>query len=296
MKRKVKFIVNPIAGFRRDKQSIINRLERLAGDVDILIERTSCRGEARALAAAAAAMGFDTVVAIGGDGTVNEVASALAGTETALGIIPRGSGNGLARSLGIPMNPEQAVHIACSGQRRRIDVGRAAHRNFFVVTGVGFDATVGKLFDETYWRGPLPYFYLGMKKLLTYQPRQVQLSFEQQTLKLKPFLITVANTCQYGNGAMIAPHARCDDGQLDICVINDITKLAILRHLPKLFNGTIERVPHIRYYRSSEIVIEGEGPLLFHVDGEPETTEGALHISVLPRALQVIVPPTSNGK
>lgn len=296
MRKKIKFIVNPIAGFRRDKQFIIARLQKIGGDFDMVIEKTSCRGEGRTLAAAAAREGFDTVVAIGGDGTVNEAASALAGTATALGIIPRGSGNGLARSLGIPMNPEHAIRIACSGQRRRIDVGLAAHRHFVVVTGVGFDATVGKLFDETYWRGPLPYFYLGMKKLLTYQPRQVQLSFEKQTLKLKPFLIAVANTCQYGNGAMIAPHARCDDGQLDICIVDDANKFSILRHLPKLFNGTIERVPHIRYYRSSEIVMEGEGPLLFHVDGEPETIDGALRISVLPRALQVIVPSTNNGK
>lgn len=296
MQKRVKFIVNPIAGFRRDKQFIIERLQKLAADFDIVIEKTSCRGEARAMASAAAREGFDAAVAIGGDGTVNEVASGLIGTETALGIIPRGSGNGLARSLGIPLNLEQAIRIAGSGQRRRIDVGRAAHRNFFVVTGVGFDASVGKQFDGTYWRGPLPYFYLAVKESLTYQPRQVQLSFEQQTLKLTPFLITVANTCQYGNGAMIAPQARCDDGLLDICVVDDANKFSMLRHLPKLFNGNIERAPHIRYYRSNEIVIEGDGPLLFHVDGEPETTDGALHISVLPQALQVIVPPTNNGK
>ena len=295
MAQKIKVIVNPIAGFRRDKQFIIERLEQLAKDAVVVIEKTTGRGHAKLLAEDAARDGFDTVVAVGGDGTVNEVASGLVGTDSALAIIPRGSGNGLARSLGIPLNPEGALRLLTNGQRRRIDAGRAAHRHFFVVTGVGFDASVGKQFDGTYWRGPLPYFYLGIKELITYKPPTLQLRFEKQILTLQPFLITVANTCQYGNGAMIAPHARCDDGQLDICVVNSFNRLSILRHLPNLFNGTIDRMPSLRYYRSAEIVIEGDGPLLFHVDGEPNVTEGALHISVLPQALQVIVPKNRNN-
>jgi len=290
MRKKIKFIINPIAGFRRDKRFIIEHLQKLSSEFEVDIEKTSCRGEAKTIAATAARQGFDTVVAVGGDGTVNETASGLVETETALGIIPLGSGNGLARSLGIPLNPEKAVRVACSGNRRRIDAGRAAHRNFFVVAGVGFDATVGKRFDSTHWRGPLSYFYLGIKELITYRPRQVRLSFDEQKIDLTPFLVTVANTCQYGNGAMIAPQALCDDGQLDICIVDESSKMIILRHLPNLFNGTIDRMPHIRYFRSKEIVIAGDSPLLFHVDGEPETVEGALRISVLPRALQVIVP------
>jgi YegS/Rv2252/BmrU family lipid kinase len=289
-KRRIKFIVNPIAGFRRDKQFIIERLQKLSGDFDLVIEKTSCRGEARTMAAAAAREGFDAAVAIGGDGTVNEVASGLIGTDTALGIIPLGSGNGLARSLGIPLSTEQAIAVLCSNGKRRIDVGCAGHRNFFVVTGVGFDAAVGKLFDETSMRGPLPYFYLGVKQLMTYQPKEVQLRFEEKELTLTPFLVTVANTCQYGNGAMIAPHARYDDGQLDICIIAESSKMSIIRHLPHLFNGTIDRVPLIQYYRSTDVVIEGDSPLLFHVDGEPDTVDGALNISILPKALQVIAP------
>jgi len=289
-KKNVKFIVNPIAGFRRDKQFIIERLQKLSPHFDVDIQTSSCRGDARRIATAAAQNGFDIVVAVGGDGTVNEVASGLVGSGAALGIIPLGSGNGLARSVGVPMNVEQAIQVICSNHRRHIDVGRAGHRNFFVVTGVGFDAAVGKSFDETTMRGPLPYFYLGIKQLMTYQPKEVQLRFEQQELTLRPFLITVANTCQYGNGAMIAPHARCDDGQLDICIINNSNKIKILRHLPDLFNGTIDRAPLVQYHRSTEIIIEGDGPLLFHVDGEPETVDRVLNISILPQALQVIAP------
>jgi YegS/Rv2252/BmrU family lipid kinase len=291
MATKIKFIVNPIAGFRRNKQHIIERLQKLPGEFEVAIEKTTCRGDAKKIAAGAAVEGFDTVVAVGGDGTVNEVASGLVGTGTALGIVPIGSGNGLARSLGIPLNAERAIAVSISGQRRRIDAGCAAHRHFFVVAGVGFDATVGKLFDAISWRGPLPYFYLGIKELVTYQPQPLRLSFEEKKMELAPFLITVANTCQYGNGAMIAPQALYDDGQLDICVINEASKMAILRYLPNLFNGTIDRMPHIRYYRSNKIAIAGESPLLFHVDGEPDTVDGDLHISVLPQALRVIAPP-----
>jgi YegS/Rv2252/BmrU family lipid kinase len=290
MKKKVKFIINPIAGFRRDKQFIIERLRRLAPEMDLTIETTSCRGDARDKAEAAARDGFDIVVAVGGDGTVNEVASGLVGTGTALGIIPLGSGNGLARSLGIPMSTEQAITVIVGSSRRRIDAGRAGHRNFFVVAGVGFDAAVGKLFDGTSMRGPIPYFYLGIKHLMTYEPREVKLRFDEQTLELTPFLVTVANTCQYGNGAKIAPHARYDDGQLDICVITESNKMVILRHLPDLFNGTIDQVSLVQYYRSTDIVIEGDSPLLFHVDGEPDIVNGPLNISILPQALQVIAP------
>jgi YegS/Rv2252/BmrU family lipid kinase len=290
MSKKIKFIVNPIAGFRRDKQFIIERLQRLSPEIDLTIETTSCRGDAGARAAAAARDGFDIAVAVGGDGTVNEVASGLVGTATALGIIPLGSGNGLARSVGIPMSTEQAIAVISRSNRRRIDVGRAGHRNFFVVTGVGFDAAVGKLFDGTHMRGPLPYFYLGIKHLMNYQPRELHLRFAAHRLTLTPFLVTVANTCQYGNGAKIAPHARCDDGQLDICVITESNKMAILRYLPNLVNGTIDQVSLVQYYQGTDIVIEGDSPLLFHVDGEPDTVEGPLNISILPKALQVIAP------
>jgi len=288
--RKVKFIINPIAGFRRDKQFVIERLQKLSTEFDAAIEITSCRGDAKNIASAAVREGFDIAVAVGGDGTVNEVASGLVGSGTALGIIPLGSGNGLARSVGIPMNTEDAIRVICNSHRRRIDVGRAGHRNFFVVTGVGFDAAVGKLFDETSMRGPLPYFYLGIKQLMSYQPREVQLRFDGQTLTLTPFLVTVANTCQYGNGAMIAPHALCDDGQLDICVVTDSNKMNILRHVPSLFNGTIDQRSLIQYYQSTDIVIEGDAPLIFHVDGEPDSVNGTLNISILPQALQVIAP------
>lgn len=289
-KKRLKFIVNPIAGFRRDKQFIIERLQKLSTEFDMVIETTSCRGDAKNIAAAAAREGFDIAAAVGGDGTVNEVASGLIGTDTALGIIPLGSGNGLARSLGIPMNADDAIEVLCGSNCRHIDVGRAGHRNFFVVAGVGFDAAIGKLFDETTMRGPLPYFYLGIKHLMSYQPREMQLRFDGQTLTLTPFLVTVANTCQYGNGAMIAPHALCDDGQLDICVVTDSNKMNILRHLPSLFNGTIDQRSLIQYYQSTDIVIEGDRPLHFHVDGEPDSVNGALNISILPQALQVIAP------
>jgi len=288
---KIKFIINPIAGFRRDKSYIETLIQQRCQNLDYAIAHTAGRGDATRLAKAAASAGYHTVVAVGGDGTVNETASGLVGTDTALGIIPRGSGNGLARSLSIPLRPAKALEVICGGKAHRIDAGRAAHRYFFVVTGVGFDANVGQKFNSASWRGPVPYFYIAAREFANYQPEPLRLRLEDEVLELTPFLVTIANTEQYGNGAIIAPHARPDDGILDVCVVQPMNFAEFLMNAPKLFNGRADTIPAITYYRSKIAAIEKSGPVLFHVDGEAEISEGPVEISVLHHALKVMVPP-----
>ncbi len=292
--QKIKFIINSNAGFRRDKSYIENLIRRRCRSLDFIIEHTSGPGDATRLAQQAAGEGYTTVVAVGGDGTVNETASGLVGTETALAIIPRGSGNGLARSLNIPLQAAKALEVIATGKTYRIDAGRAAHRYFFVVAGVGFDANISHKFNAATWRGPVPYFYLAAREFANYQPEPLRLRLEDNVMEITPFLVTVANTQQYGNGAVIAPHARPDDGILEVCVVQPINFAEFVMSARKLFNGKADTIPSLNYYRSKHATIEKSGSLLFHIDGEAEISQDKIEISVLPQALNVIVP-TSYG-
>lgn len=285
---KILFIVNPISGFRRDKSAIISLVHAQLPSCEI--ELTTGPGNATRLAHEAASRGYDIVAAIGGDGTINEVASGLVGTNTALGIIPRGSGNGLARALGIPIQAAHALRVLSEGTARVIDAGCAGSRYFFAVCGVGFDANVGQKFNTAHWRGPLPYFFIAAQQFVAFQPEALRLHFNGTQVEKLPFLITIANTQQYGNGAIIAPQAQPDDGILDVCMVEPMSIIDAIKYVPKLFNGKIAEAPIISYSRAQEIAIEKDGPLLFHVDGEAITSAGPLKISIKPQALRVITP------
>ncbi len=289
--KRLRFIINPIAGFRRNKSGIIERIHRHFRAHDYDVTTTTRPGDGTRLAQEAAAQNYDIVVAVGGDGTVNEVASGLVHTNTALGIIPRGSGNGLARALGISLRPSESLKILLHGEERVIDAGTAAQRYFFAVTGVGFDAQVGRQFNLAPWRGPIPYFFIAAREFLTYHPEPLRLNLDAQAFELTPFLITIANTQQYGNGAIIAPQARPDDGLLDLCVVESLSLSHAVKYAPKLFDGTIDRTPIINYRRVQDLVIEKPGTILFHVDGEAQTCQNRLQVSILPRALKVVAPP-----
>ncbi|KAA0231233.1 diacylglycerol kinase family lipid kinase [candidate division KSB1 bacterium] len=290
---KTLFIVNPISGFRRDKSAIINLIHAQFPSSDV--ELTAGPGEATRLAREAALRDYEIVAAVGGDGTINEVASGLVGTNTALGIIPRGSGNGLARGLGIPIQPAEALRVLAAGAVRAIDAGCAGSRYFFAVCGIGFDATVGQKFNTAHWRGPLPYFLIAAQQFAAFHPEALRLNFNGKQLQKLPFLITIANTQQYGNGAIIAPQAQPDDGILDICMVEPMSIIDAIKYVPKLFNGTIAEAPIISYGRAQELAIEKDGPILFHVDGEAITCEGPLKISIKPQALRVIAPANSSN-
>ncbi|HNW58142.1 MAG TPA: diacylglycerol kinase family lipid kinase [bacterium] len=290
--KKVKFIHNPKSGLMRRPWLVRKVIDSELAGAPFVYEyvETAYRGHAHEMAQEAAAEGYDAVVAIGGDGTVNEVGSALLFTDTALGIIPAGSGNGLARGLSIPMAIRRAVRTLLHGRIRTIDAGTIQDRIFFIVTGLGFDALVGKLFDDRSLRGPLPYFYIGVREFFFFRPETFRLEFDGRTVERSALLVTVANTPQWGLGAIISPKAEPDDGLLDVCLIRNITWVRALIHLPKLFTGRIEEVREYERYQTTALRISRPKPGPFHVDGEPVEAGRAVEIGVKPRALKVIVP------
>ncbi|MEW6365664.1 MAG: diacylglycerol kinase family protein [Acidobacteriota bacterium] len=293
--RKLAFVLNPRSGrqrFRRSKQETLRVL--LAGyPGSYRIFETEYVGHATQLAAAAAADGFDVVVAYGGDGTVNEVASGLVGTRSALGIIPAGSGNGLARGLGVPLKPRSAVEVLKEGEVREIDVGDVDGAYFFNVFGLGFDACLADRFHRHAGlvRGPLPYFTLGVQAFFQYRAPKVEVDIDGEKLLLAPFALTVANGPQYGVGARIAPGASLSDGYLDLVYIDMLPALRALATLPRLFRGTIGRIKEFHHRRVGRMTLRVPPSTAVQFDGEVRpvaTTE--LHVSVLPAALRVIAP------
>ncbi len=293
--KEILFILNPISGLQRNKKSIeylIHREFKNHSTIDYQIVYTDYAGHASVLAKEAAQKGLYAVVAVGGDGTMNEVASGLVGSKTALGLIARGSGNGYARSLNIPLRATEAIEAIKYGEMIKVDVGKVNNQYyFFNVMGVGFDAYIGAKFQDFGLRGPIPYFYIGVRGWFQYDYEAFTLRFNDQILRLRPLLIAVANAPQYGMGARIAPHAKMDDGKFELCILKKMKTLQALPRLLRLFNGSVEKVPFYQHFTVTEVVIERERDKgLFHTDGEPRMGGKELKISVLPLSLNVIVP------
>ncbi len=293
-KRTFLFILNPISGLHKNKKNIEDIIVREFSQhatVDFQIQYTEFPGHASQLAKTAAEQNVNVVVAVGGDGTMNEVASGLVGTETALGLIPQGSGNGYARSLKIPLKVLSALHTLIYGKIKKVDVGKVNDYYFFGVAGVGFDAFIGAQFQDFGLRGPLPYFYIGFREYFKYSYEGFKLSFNGQTITTHPLLITVANTPQYGMSATIAPQAKIDDGFLELCILNRINTLKALFNLHRLFDGSIEKVKEYQHFRVQELQLEREYEKgVFHTDGEPRMGPKILKFKIIPQYLNVIVP------
>jgi diacylglycerol kinase (ATP) len=251
-------------------------------------------GHATELAREAVESHADLVIAVGGDGTVNEVGRGLLGTGAALGIVPVGSGNGLARALRLPLRPDRALAALEAGVRRPIDVGRLNGAPFLNVAGTGFDAAVGAAFHRDGGsgrrRGFLGYARLSLREVFRYRARPLVVEAEGARLDVRPFLVTFANGPQYGSGAVINPGARLDDGRLEVVVFDDPTALGVLAAAPRMFLGGIERVTRYRRLSVSRVTLVAEAPLPIHCDGDPAESATRLEVEVLPRALDLVVP------
>jgi len=253
---------------------------------------TEYRRHAAELARDAVVSGFDIVVAIGGDGTINEVASQLVNTNVWLGTIPMGSGNGFARSMNIPLNLFRAFRNITRGDVQLIDVAIANNRYFFTTAGFGLDAMIGKRFDDSKVRGPAEYYVASVKERFNFEPSDYEIQFGDQSLKRKAIIVAVANMNQYGINAIIAPHAEPDDGKLDICIVNGDKLFPAMYHLPKLFTGQIDKAPSVELYQHTEFKVIREKPEVYHLDGEViHQKEKEIKVSVLPKALNVLVNP-----
>lgn len=292
---KLAVIINPISGTGGSLDAARRRAElateaALAHGHEADVFLTQRSGHARELAAAALARGCTRVIAWGGDGTVNEVASSLAFRDAALGIVPSGSGNGLARELGIPFDPPAAMAIAMGTETRVIDGGELDGRLFFNVAGFGLDARVAHRFAGHLRRGFLRYLDITTRELFTYQPDIHRIEVDGQVIEGRALLVAIANARQYGNGALIAPAARLDDGRLDLVVVAHRPMWQTALHVPKLFTGQIAQVPDVTMLSAAELTLSWTAPAAYHVDGEPFVGGHRLVARTHRSALRVQVP------
>jgi len=290
----VAVIINPISGLGVRPDTARRRAELAAACIeahritaDIFV--TERRHHARELAQAAIANGATVVIAWGGDGTVNEIASALAFHDVALGIVPSGSGNGLARELNLPLEPRAAFERAFGVRRRRIDAGELGGHLFFNVAGIGVDAEVAHAFAEhgLARRGFRQYIALATKAVLSYAPSPLALTMDGVTREVRPLIVAFANGRQYGNNALIAPRARIDDGKLEVVVVDHRSWIGVLRRVPALFRGELAGVPGVTMNAAILAQVDAPAPIRFHVDGEPGESGGALKALARAGALTV---------
>jgi YegS/Rv2252/BmrU family lipid kinase len=290
---KVRAILNPRAGTAAHRtREAVERGRSAWKDYAVYLTREP--GHATELAREAVAAGADVVLAVGGDGTVNEVARGIIGSAAALGIVPVGSGNGLARALRIPLQPEAALHALESGARRRMDVGSLNGRLFLNVAGVGFDAVVGQAFHERGRRGGrrglLGYLRLSLLELRAYRAPGLVIEAGGERLELAAFVATFANGPQYGSGAVINPGGKLDDGRLEVVVFESGPLWRTLAAAPRLFLGGLERAPGYRRLVGPSATVTAAAPAAVHCDGDPVESTDRVDVQLRPRALEILVP------
>lgn len=294
MKKKIVFIVNPISGAQQ-KSVILSQIERAidTSKFDFEIVKTAYAGHATQIAKEAVSDGVDIVCAVGGDGTVNEAARALLHTNTALAIIPCGSGNGLARHLHIPIDPIRAAELIGAGCVQDIDYGLVNEKPFFCVCGVGFDAHVSMKFAEAGRRGPITYVE-NVIKSLKYAPREYELEIyngeDVRKATYKAFLISCANASQYGNNAYIAPQASVRDGVMDVTIIEPFNFIDAPIIAVQLFNGTIDKNVRIKTFRCDKLIINRKKPGAMHSDGEPSKADCRVVVEIIKGGLKCVCP------
>ncbi len=282
-------IINPHSGNKNTSKAIIRKIKKYL-TVPYKIYYTQYAGHGAELAKKAVNKKVDIVIAVGGDGTINEIAGSLVNTSSSLGVIPTGSGNGFARSLCIPLNVKDAIKLLNTPKINYIDVGKINNHYFFGIAGIGFDALVGAKFQNYGKRGALPYFFIGIREYFKYTYETFKIEDSGKIEIHKPLLIAVANTSQYGNGAKIAPQADPGDGFLDLCILYKFNKFQAIKNIISLFNGRINLLPFYSHKKIKSIVINRENSSgYYHVDGEPFFDANNLKIDIIPSALKVCV-------
>jgi YegS/Rv2252/BmrU family lipid kinase len=285
---KTLFVINPRSGVRRNYD--ISTIIRESATVEHELRQCPRKDDLDGMLDAAEREGFEVIYAVGGDGTVHEVAKRLLGRSMALGIVPTGSGNGFARHIGLPMDPGASLR-ACAGQRiETIDTAAVNGIPFLGVMGIGFDALVADRFAASSVRGFRTYVSIGLKAFFSYQAAEHDVIVDGEALHLRAFTIAIANASQYGNNARIAPHASVKDGQLDVVLVEDVSLLRAFALLPPLLRGTIDRARGVTIRRGRHIEIRRPSPGPAHLDGEPLTLPALLTIDVKPASLRVLVP------
>jgi diacylglycerol kinase (ATP) len=285
---KALFIVNRRSGFRRRRD--IAGILRESCPWDYGIAETEKKEDLDWVIEEAGRTAIDVVYAVGGDGTVHEVAKRLIGKPIALGILPTGSGNGFARHIGLPMNLRLSLQ-ACSKMRvEAIDTATVNGMPFVGTMGIGFDAWIAEQFAASAVRGLVTYAAIAVRGFFRYQPAEYSITIDGVERRHTALIIAIGNTSQYGNNARIAPSASLQDGLLDVVTIERLSPIAIPAAGLRLFTGTLDRAKGVHIERGKQIVIRRPGAGPAHLDGEPVSMPESLMIEVVPRSLRVLLP------
>ena len=287
--KKILFVINPISGGK--KKTAFNKQVLEVLDLkkfNPTFQQTTKPNHAYELGKRAIEEKYDAVVAVGGDGTINELGAALVGSGIPLGIVPEGSGNGLALYLGIPMNETAAIRRLNRFETVDVDSGVINDKPFFNIAGMGFDATVSDRFANDTMRGPIGYLRSIVNVLAKFKPSKYSLNIDGKSYEREAFMISVANSPQYGNNAYIAPNASVNDGLLDVRIVHKFLLYILPMMVFHLFNRSADQSDYVEIIPGKEIEINriDNGPV--HVDGEPLVLENNLKIRVRPNSLKVI--------
>jgi diacylglycerol kinase (ATP) len=289
LKRKILFVINPISGGKSKynfPDKIDKYLDKSKFDAECVF--TEYNGHGSILAAEAIKNGIEILVAVGGDGTINEVATEVDGTDKLMGIIPFGSGNGLARSLGIPLKEVQAIKRINKLHISKIDTGTFNGRKFFNMAGIGFDAQISARFAENVKRGLRNYIKIAFSEVSNYRSQNYHLQIDSKEYEYKAFMISIANSSQYGNNAHISPFASLNDGLLDICILRPFPLYKFPALALRMFRKNTHKSNYLEIIQGSEIIIRREREAAAHLDGEPFNMGTELSIGINPKSLNIL--------
>jgi YegS/Rv2252/BmrU family lipid kinase len=286
LKRKALLIINPISGGK--KKDGVPQLIKKYLDADATVVFTNGASHANEMATQAIDT-YDMVVAVGGDGTVNETASALVGSNTMLGIVPCGSGNGLSRFLHIPMDIQESIENLNTGKTALIDSAQADGKPFFNMAGMGFDAHIATVFAHGKKRGFITYIKSSLQEILKYKPQIYHIEIDGVIYEREAFMLSFANSSQYGNNAHISPQASVQDGLIDVCIIKPFPLWRFPAMGIRMFTKTADRSKFVEIIKGAHIIVKRNEPGPIHLDGEPMQAGAQVEINVLPGSLKVIV-------
>ena len=290
-KKKILFIINPISGNNKRKnvqQLIENSIDQQKFDVEFKL--TEYSKHATEIAKQAVKEDIEIVVAVGGDGTVNEVSKALINTNTSFAIVPSGSGNGLGRFLKIPLNSQKAIELINKGKHFKMDTIKINEDFFVNMAGIGFDAHISHLFASYGKRGFRSYLKLILREFFTYKTENYKLKIDRKIFEIKAFVISFANSSQFGNNAHIAPLAEINDGLIDICILRKFPSWKSLFITMLLYSKKLTKSKYYQIKKVKELEIINNNQLNAHIDGDPITFNSNIKISMVPESLNIIIP------
>lgn len=291
---RILIIANPVVGIEKEKRAIVeniaSHITSNGGSVDITYSLKP--GIGGKYSSMSKFEGYDAVYAAGGDGIVNDVASGLVESDIPLGVIPLGTGNGFARGLNIPLDQKSLIEVLLQNKTTKIDTGKISARFFFATAGIGFDANIAYDFNRLHKinRTLTTYFFLGIKNYFFNRPENLTLIVDGKEINRKVFGLTIANSPQYGGGAVIAPQASLKSGKLIAVLIPKINIFNAIPAIKKLFNGSVNELNQLEFIEFKSLKIKRKNAGLYHVDGDAYRGTATLNVTLIPSSLKVIVP------